>query len=275
MELFRSLATLECLVLTACQGVYAPDATVAADGRVLSVAGGSRTPASLVRAAGIQTGTSDIVLNNGLLVSPDKPIPVGDAIRLQVVRPQPVLINSRPVLTTAHTVGEALQQSGLALFAADSLNPPADTSLIPGMLISFAESTSIQTFSDGVTSALRASARAHGAALAQAGVPIEGLDRMTPGELEPASSGGEVRVSRVTDFLQVSAEPIPFASVSTDAGELDLGVEQVLQPGIPGLQVSGTRIRREDGVEVSRQSSGPTVISEPENRLVRARHKAG
>jgi uncharacterized protein YabE (DUF348 family) len=70
-------------------------------------------------------------------VAVDRDIPVEDSIHLQVIEPIPILLNGDPVVTTAQTVGAAIRDLGIGLYAADLLDPPADTPLATGLVISF------------------------------------------------------------------------------------------------------------------------------------------
>jgi 3D (Asp-Asp-Asp) domain-containing protein len=47
-----------------------------------------------------------------------------------------------------------------------------------------------------------------------------------------------------------------------------LGQEDLIQPGVDGLALVRTRIRYEDGVEVSRRTEDESVVREPQKRIV-------
>ena len=125
------------LALAACQSSAFSNSTVVSNGQAVILARTSRTPAILLESAGVEANVDSSVLNNGIEVAIDQPIPLGVAIHMQVIRPTPVLINGKPVLTTARTVGEVVRDQGFEIYAADILDPPAEEELIPGLIISF------------------------------------------------------------------------------------------------------------------------------------------
>ena len=49
---------------------------------------------------------------------------------------------------------------------------------------------------------------------------------------------------------------------------MGLGQEQVSQPGVKGLTVTRTRVRYEDGSEISRHAEGQTVVRPAQDRIV-------
>jgi 3D (Asp-Asp-Asp) domain-containing protein len=165
-------------------------------------------------------------------------------------------------------VGEALRESGLALFAADFLDPPAETRIAAGMLISVTNAATLQVSADGTVQPLLTLDPRLGPAMADAGIPLQGLDLASPSETQLAADLREAHLTRVTESVQLSQEPVPFDNQTTDSADLELGIEQVLQPGLPGLAVASTRIRREDGTQVSSETSPQTVVVEPQDRLV-------
>jgi 3D (Asp-Asp-Asp) domain-containing protein len=104
--------------------------------------------------------------------------------------------------------------------------------------------------------------------LAGAGLPLLGLDLSKPGENETIPSNGHVQIVRVSEAVTFAERSIPFQTKSKESTEVELGQEQVLQPGLSGLAVSRVRIRYEDGQEVSRQMEGETVVRPPQDRIV-------
>ena len=172
------------------------------------------------------------------------------------------------MLTTARTVGEVLRDQGFDLYAADTLDPPAEEQLAPGLVISFKAGAALLASADGTTQQVRASAASIGAVLADAGIPMEGLDLTQPFEVQSVEAGPEARLTRVTESVLLEQETIPHETLTTDSADLEFGVEQVLQPGTPGLAVTTTRVRRQDGTEVSRQTAQQSVVHEPQDRVV-------
>lgn len=115
---------------------------------------------------------------------------------------------------------------------------------------------------------IRSSAGTVGEALAGAGIPLTGLDTSSPLENEALPVDGQIRIVRVGESINVALEPIPFSTERIESDDIPLGQEDLIQPGVDGLAMVRTRIRYEDGVEVSRNAEDRTVIREPQKRIV-------
>jgi 3D (Asp-Asp-Asp) domain-containing protein len=171
-------------------------------------------------------------------------------------------------LTTAWTVSSALKEAGIQLYAADFIDPPADTPLSAGMTITYRPSQELTvTTSDG-TVTIRSSAGTVGAALAEAGIPLVGLDYSQPAESEARPADGQVRVVRVRESVQLVQKPIPFEIETIPSPDVELGQQEIARPGLEGLAVARTRIRYEDGQEVSRVTEDESVVRPPQTRVV-------
>jgi hypothetical protein len=115
---------------------------------------------------------------------------------------------------------------------------------------------------------LNSSARTVAEALAEAGIPLLGLDYSIPAESEPLPSDGQVRVVRVNESVLLAQKPIPFKSELQASADVPLDQTQVLQPGVLGLSVERIRIRYEDGMEVSRLAENETLVRPPQARIL-------
>jgi hypothetical protein len=118
------------------------------------------------------------------------------------------------------------------------------------------------------TVTIRSSAGTVGAALAEAGIPLVGLDYSQPAESETLPPDGQVRVVRVNETIQLVQKSIPFETETIPSPEVELGQEEIAQPGQEGLAVARTRIRYEDGQEISRMTEVESVVRPPVTRIV-------
>ena len=160
------------LILASCQP-QAPTTIMIIDGeQIHRLATNERIPANLLTEAGITLGPSDRLLVDGQRIPLDLQLS-SQASTIQVCRAIVVTLvtpgGEQEISTGAGTVGEALQEAGIQLYAADFVDPPADASISVGMTISYrpAQELSITT-SDGIVT-IRSSAETIGAALAGAG----------------------------------------------------------------------------------------------------------
>jgi 3D (Asp-Asp-Asp) domain-containing protein len=120
---------------------------------------------------------------------------------------------------------------------------------------------------------IRSAAQTVGEALAEAGVPLVGLDTSSPLESEAPPSDGQIRVVRIYETFEVALEPIPFTEEVTYSPDLPLGQKETTQPGVEGISMIRSRIRFEDGKEVGRETESKTVMREPQTRMVQSGEK--
>jgi len=121
---------------------------------------------------------------------------------------------------------------------------------------------------DGKQMHIRSSAGTVGGALAEAGIPLLGLDSSQPSGNEALPQDGQIRVMRISESVVLAQKSIPYKSDFQSSPEVELDHQEVLQPGQPGLAVSRDRIRYQDGVEVSRQTESETIVRPPRDRVV-------
>lgn len=259
------------LVLVSCQPQPLPSVIILDGEQVHTLQTDERTPADLLTEAGIVLTPADQLLVNGLPFPPGQTLPAG-IDTLQIRRALSVTLvtpaGEQALTTTARTVGGVLREAGIQLYAADFIDPPAETPLSEGMTVSYRPSQELTiTTSDGIL-AVRSSAGTVGAALAGAGIPLIGLDYSQPAESEALPADGQVRVVRVSESIQLVQKSIPFEIETVPSPEVELGQEVIAQPGQEGLAVARTRIRFEDGQEVSRLVEAESVVRPPVTRIV-------
>jgi 3D (Asp-Asp-Asp) domain-containing protein len=165
-------------------------------------------------------------------------------------------------------VGEALSGAGIELLVVDTVEPPADSPIVAGLVIAHEPARAFHLQIDGAETPLQSASTTIGAALAESGIPVLGLDTVVPLEQDHIPEDGGIRFARITEALVLVQEPIAHPIRSQDSPELEVGLEQVVEPGLPGLAVGRTRIRYEEGIEVSRQVESQAVIRPPTERLV-------
>lgn len=115
---------------------------------------------------------------------------------------------------------------------------------------------------------VRTAARTVGEALAEAGIPLMGLDQSVPSENEPLPLDGQIRVVRVREVVQAEFESIPFTTEEIQSEDVAFGQREILQNGVNGAAIVRARIRYEDGVEASRAKEDRVVLQEPVVQIV-------
>jgi 3D (Asp-Asp-Asp) domain-containing protein len=77
-----------------------------------------------------------------------------------------------------------------------------------------------------------------------------------------------LRLTRVSETLELDLEPLAFESMYQDSAEIDLGLENVLEPGRAGVAVTRTRVQYRDGVETSRETEPKAVVLPPQDAVI-------
>ena len=231
-----------------------------------------RIPSALLNQAGIILTLNDRILLNGLPIPPDQPITAYPAT-LQIRHAIPITIHSlngeKQIQSSAFTVGEALGDASVWLRASDNVNPAIHSPLSNSPLtVSQSPVRELTITTNEKTISVSSSAQTVGEALAEAGVPLIGLDYSQPGENEPIPSDGQIRVVRVTESVQLAQKPIPFESELQASADVPLDTTQILQPGESGLTVQRIRVRYEDGEEISRLTEDETMVRPPQTRIL-------
>jgi len=227
-----------------------------------------RVPAPLLTQAGIHLTANDIVLLNGKPVVLNQAIPTAQNYTLQVQRAVAVTVNGKKIQTAAQSIGEALSQAGAQLYASDQISPPIQTSITGPMTVNYVPSGALTVIVDDKPLQIRSSAATVGGALAEAGIPLLGLDSSQPSEDEALPSNRQIQVTHFSESIVLSEKSIPFKTDYQESANVELDQQQVLQAGQLGLSVDRIRIVYQDGQEVSRQNEAETVVRAPQNQIV-------
>jgi uncharacterized protein YabE (DUF348 family) len=245
---------------------------IRADGRQSSLFSAERIPANLLAEAGVRLFPGDLLLVDG------RPAPAliasgaTAAARLHLRRAVPVSVEIGgervDLRSTAVTLGSALWQAEIALYAGDRLQPGPETPLAQPLQANLAHSRPVMIVTAGLSATLRTAAPTVGEALAEAGLALQGLDRAEPAAEAALPADGVIRLVRVREEVLLEQKPVPFESTFEAAPELPLDQQKIVQTGQYGLEVQRVRVRYEDGQEVSRAVEGSWLAQAPRPRVV-------
>src|SRR5215207_6679809 len=280
MKFLRFSAFAASLFLFACQPTTPPALIIIDNGKTLTLQTNESIPSKILEEVGITLHTKDRLLLNGLLIFPDhsitdQPAPSeGQAYlsTLQIRRARSITLitpdGQRQIQSSAFTVGEALQEATYWLHARDKVEPVLNSPISDGMTITVTPSRELTVSVDGGAVRINSAAQTVSEALAEAGIPLIGLDYSLPPGNEPIPSDGQIRVVRVSESVLLAQKPIPFENEFQASADVPLDQTQILQPGENGLTVQRIRIRYEDGQEISRLSEDETLVRPPKTRLL-------
>ena len=251
-----------------------------------------RTPAGIFRELGIPLAPADEVYVDGRLWKPDRPLPLilppapGRTANLQkrieALRPRPVRLTLRRAIpvriedggqtlilhTTDRTVGDVLVAQDIPLYLGDAITPPLHTPLTPNLTITIERATPLAIRVDGRILKTRTRRPTVGEALAQEGVSLVGQDYTIPAEDAPLAPNTIVQVVRVTEALEIEKETTPFETKWIPDHNLELDRQEISQEGQEGVTKTRTRVRYENGREVSRVEEETWLEQEPADRII-------
>lgn len=231
----------------------------------------SRIPAEILAEAGITLGARDELLVNGQIADQTTSLDCENCT-LQIHRATTLTLitpdGEQELLTTAWTVGEALTEFGIQLHQADFVDPPAGTPAIDQMTVEYRPSRDLAIRVDGQILKIRASAGTVGAALLEAGIPLLGLDASQPPASDPLPADGQIRIIHVVEKIELEQTEIPFDVEYVPSNDLAVDEEKIVKAGQTGLIVSRTRVRYEDGQEVTRIAESERQVREPSKQVV-------
>ena len=171
-------------------------------------------------------------------------------------------------LTTARTLGEALLDKGIVLYAADRVQPPLDTPIRAGLRAFIDRSRPVTLMVDGQVRETRTRAATVADLLKDEGVALGPVDYTRPLASDPIRSGMRVTVVRVREREVTEQEPIPFELEYRPNPGLEIDQQRIDNWGSPGVFKRSLRVRYENGIEVSRSLAREWVEKPPINRIV-------
>lgn len=231
-------------------------------------------PYDILQSADVSIGADDRIWIDGTETDAGSlilwPVPV---TMIEVKRAISVTIDDGGIQTTyrttAATVGDLLFETGETLYLADQVSPEMGTPLTNGLQIFITRASPITIEVDNTLLETRVQGGTVREALIEAAVTLIGLDYTIPPEDTPLSSGMTIRVIRVTEDLLTERRLIPYETQYQADASLELDTIAVVQAGLNGIQEIRTRVRYENGIEISRVDDGFQEISAPVTEIVR------
>ena len=230
------------------------------------------TLGSFLREINLNVGRTDQIKADGKLLSINQLQEAGVPAVLEIGRFHTITIvdgdSSRSLITRSQTVGAALEEAGIILYAADNVEPAPGTWIEPNLRITIDRSSPFTVRVDGRELQTRSHSNRTVDILAAAGIGLIGRDYAKPDLNAEVGEGGTVEVVRVTeDFLEEDT-PIPYESLWQPTRQLEIDTTGVVQVGQEGIFRKRTRIVYENGVEVERTPDGEWVALEPVDEIL-------
>ena len=245
--------------------------TMQADGQTVQIRTAQRIPAIWLAQAGLDLNEGDRLTISGQAHPPEQAVLFQPEITARVHRAVTISLqsgaNSWTIQSSAPSLGQALWEAGFTFTVSDLLVPSADTPLIEDLSVRMVPGKQITVDVDGQTLALTTSAETVGEALAQVGLPLQGLEYSIPEQDSPITKDGQIKVVRVAEEVIINQESIPFQTLFQPLDDVEIDNYKVAQLGQVGLSAQRIRVRYEDGVEVSRTVEDEWTLREPTPRI--------
>ncbi len=277
MKNFHWLAWMILFLVTACQPISSSVTIIDGD-HIQRIESTERDLIPLLTQAGIDLGQDDRVFVNGIPTPLDQTQLEAGSLTIQIRRAVSFTLTTpqgqQTIQTSALTVGQALTDAGFSLTKNDLIDPPTETPITQNLTVTYTPAREISIGIGDFELQVRSAAGTVGEVLAEAGIPLIGADTSSPLENEaPPSDGGQISVVRVREAIEVALKPIPFTEEVVTSPDVPFGEKETIQPGVDGLSTTRTRVRFENGVEVSRETESETVMREPQTRIVQSGEK--
>jgi len=270
MKFLRLLALT--LLLVSCQSHSSRTITISDGETTQMLTTNKSTPSEILAEAGIATSSTDRVLVNGIPQKLEDEITITGNIQLQFRRAMTVTLITpqaeQLLQTSALTVGDVLNENGIAIGIYDEVKPPLTAPVTDALTIIFTPAQTLSVNNGGASLIIRSTAQTVSSALAEAGIPLMGLDISLPAENEPLPADGQIQITRVSETILVELQSIPFSVEERESADVAFGEQEILQNGVNGTAMVRTRIRYENGVELSRTEEEKTTITQPVTQVV-------
>jgi uncharacterized protein YabE (DUF348 family) len=242
------------------------------DDNPIKVISTERRPANLYAAIDQPLFPGDRILLNGVDVNPAEKIAFQPYQTLQLVRGQTITLDQGNKVTKFSSaqpnLGLALEEQHIQVHAKDYIDYPLQTNLTDISQLGYYPASPYTVEVDGKSMEILAAAQTTGAALANAGISLQGLDYSVPASNQPLPSSGIIKVIRVSEEIIVNQEKIPYEVSYVANADVELDQREITQAGQYGIQATRERIRYENGKEVARTTEDEWTAAEPVNQEV-------
>ena len=142
----------------------------------------------------------------------------------------------REVVTTSHTVGEMLAQSGIRIGPNDKVSPSFNTRLTQGMVVAVDKAMIVFIISDNQTKQLYMTGGTVEDALANAEIEYDQDDEITPALEKPLTPGMRIKHVAVSKVEINERHILPNQTVYMESSRVLKGKNELAQKGRSGVQ---------------------------------------
>lgn len=258
-----------CSATPSAQPIRPAQTILIVDGQTLTVPTGA--PNAVFSAAGVAVDAADRVMVDGQAWIPGATASTPGLIEVRRARTVSISVGGQApygVDTAATTVAGALWDAGLQVRQADRVTPPLSTLLEAGTVITLTRAVPLTIQIDGATVRTLSAASQVVEALTGAGIGLTGADYTLPAADGPLPADGVIRIVRVREEI-LSTQTVERAETIFQAlADQPIDVRQQIDAGADGIRRTYTRVRYEDGFEISRVTEAEFIAQSPSPRVV-------
>lgn len=166
------------------------------------------------------------------------------------------------------TVGELLSSRGLALKEKESVFPPIETVLAPGMKIFVERTYELSIAVDGKKETHAVLGKSVAEALSEVGITLDEDDIVKPERTVAGFRGMDIVVTRVDIREEMVEKPVAFEKKTNEDDKLSWRKTVVTQKGEIGKDQLVYRVSSHDGKEVNRKLLRTERIKDPVPEIV-------
>lgn len=239
--------------------------TVDVDGRTQQVSFLGSEVSDALAEAGVEVGERD-------LVSPavGESVADGGTVTVRYGRPFTVAVDGeeRTYWTTGLTVEEAIAALGLR-FEGAALSVSRSAAIgRQGLTVAVTTPKDVVVVTAGGEQAFESTGRTVADVLAEAGVAVDGDDRVEPAAGTVVTAGLRITYRKVDVTTVEETVEVPAPVREVDSADLFEGETEVQEEGRAGTETVTWTVTTVDGVEESRVEAARVVTSEPLERVV-------
>jgi len=199
----------------------------------------------------------------------------GKSLNVSVIRALPVLVSDNGqswAASSAYTQpNDILRQLAVEIYPEDKvsaeliLDPAAEGTIGQKVIILRAPVYTI--YVDDTTLIVRSWATTIGDILAEKGISMGVNDVVEPGKTAVSTGVTEITITRINFADVEETVPIAYQSVNKNSYDMYKGQTKVTQNGVNGSKKQSLHIVYHNGIEVSREVTSTTIISEPQTKI--------
>ena len=163
---------------------------------------------------------------------------------------------------------EVLDEQAISLKPQDEVSMPLNGVLQDGDRVFIKRAIPVNVTADGKTNTVFTTQDTVGSVLKEAGISIQGQDKVLPSPEAKLSGKADIRVVRVTKQKVKQTETRSFRIIKTADPSLVKGDNRVLQSGKPGIVVHHIEKVYQDGKLVSKNVIAKTVQRKTKDKII-------